>query len=532
MKKEVRKQLLPMSVVLILLTSLGLWQLEFVTTSVSSNIFLNATIFGTFFFGVYLTFRNVFSLDNEIIAFSALQEAHDDAVYENSDDKLDDNRRYHRVNQQAITFRKPKIIEQPFHIISEEIARTGKLNLSTGVIQNILDSIDDRMDEKKSLVQYVTGILVFLGLIGTFVGLMVTLGSVGMIIGGIDLSGDGGPEAIQGLMTDLQIPLQGMATGFSSSLFGLITSLALGLMTRFSNQSNNTFRAGFETWLAGLANIGNDNQGKNARDQHQTTTEELSLMLRVARLSMISNAKLVSSVDNMAQTTQRLIVAQTHSENTNSLLANSMSEMVNSHAKSNEVLIHVANTLEKREELRNLMLELQADTEKQTHMFGRVNTALSEVIERQIAAHQNLSAKEKDFVLKTQLEDVIGGMNEVLSEEFSGLSLQIKGVDNVLNALDHNLGSSVDDTHSQLSKLVSRSNTMHQELSHSIAENKEVIIEKLESKKEADNNLQNASLVEQQRRLFEEFVSAHPDLNETKLQKPKKNRLSFFRRSA
>lgn len=521
-----------MMIVLILLSVLGIWQLDFVVNAIESNVFLNSTIFGTFFFGVFIAFRNVMTLDNEVLAFNALKQDHDDAVYEKSDNKFDTDRRHNRSKKKAIIFNKPKIIAQPFNIISEEIARTGRLNLSTGVIQNILDSIDDRLDEKKSLVQYVTGILVFLGLIGTFVGLMVTLGSVGMIIGGIDLSGDGGAEAIQGLMTDLQIPLQGMATGFSSSLFGLITSLALGLMTRFSNQSSNIFRAGFETWLAGLASIGNESRSEGANAPNQRLESQLSLMLRVARLSMVSNTKLVSSIDNMAQKTQLLIDAQTNTEKSNFLVSKSVSDMIDSHVKSNEILAHVADTLKNREELRSIMIELQSDTGKQTDTFDRVNTALSRVIELQIAAHENLSEKEKEFVVKTQLDKVVDEVNDKLSKEFSGLSMQFDRVDSTLTELDNNLGSSVQNTNLQLSKLASDSKDIHHELIHSIAENKNFILQKLETINETENELQNASLIEQQRRLFNHYIASQEDLTDDQPKTTKKSRFNFLKRSA
>lgn len=528
-----------MTVVFMLLLGLGVWQFTFVITAIESNVFLNATIFGTFFFGVLIAYRNIFTLDNEVLAFNALREDHEDASHDKTEDEAENERRHLRCAEKAIIFKKPKIIGQAYHIISEEIARTGKLNLSTGVIQNILDSVDDRIDEKKSLVQYVTGILVFLGLIGTFVGLMVTLGSVGMIIGGIDLSGDGGPDAIQGLMNDLQIPLEGMATGFSSSLFGLITSLALGLMTRFSNQSSNIFRAGFETWLAGLASIGSDSSNEGPNAQNPAQDRQLALMLRVARLSMISNTKLVSSVDNMVETTQRLIESQINTESMNALVAQSVSVMIDSHSKSNEILGHVAGTLEEREELRNIMGKLRTETTQQTHIYNRVNTALSEVVERQIGFHQQLAAKEEEFVLQAQLSGVVDSIDEKLSNEFSGLSMKVGRVDDVLAELENRIGSSAQDTQLKLSQLVSRSNDMHFELSNSIAENKAIMAHNLEIKDENEQVLKEDEQVSKevsamalQRRLYKHYGLTSQDLKNSEPEVAKKSKFNFFRRSA
>ncbi len=114
------------------------------------------------------------------------------------------------------------------------------------------------------------GLLVFLGLIGTFIGLMEMVGSVGGVIGKLNSSATSGNStaAMNGLLTSLEQPLRGMATGFSSSLFGLFGSLVLGLLTRIGAVASNALKHAFETWLASVTQLdgaGRDDAGQLAR---------------------------------------------------------------------------------------------------------------------------------------------------------------------------------------------------------------------------------------------------------------------------
>ena len=228
MRQDIQKQLYRMTFVVLVMMALGVWQREFVVTAINSNIFLNSTIIGTFIFGLGLVFKYQFDLRNEIISFESLQEKYND-ILRKDEDETDPFWRFQRCQKPATIFSAPLIMWQAYFLISDEMSRTGNLKISAGTMQTLIDGIDTKLDVQKSLATHITGLLVFLGLIGTFVGLMVTLASVGKIIGDLDLSGGKGTESIQLLMNNLKTPLQGMATGFSSSLFGLVTSLALGL---------------------------------------------------------------------------------------------------------------------------------------------------------------------------------------------------------------------------------------------------------------------------------------------------------------
>jgi hypothetical protein len=116
-------------------------------------------------------------------------------------------------------------------------------------MRGILDSIATRLDEARDISRYMTGLLVFLGLLGTFWGLIETVGSVGKVIEGLRVGGDAA-AMFDSLREGLGAPLGGMGIAFSSSLFGLAGSLLLGFLDLQSSQAQNRFYTDLEDWLS------------------------------------------------------------------------------------------------------------------------------------------------------------------------------------------------------------------------------------------------------------------------------------------
>jgi hypothetical protein len=127
--------------------------------------------------------------------------------------------------------------------------RTGRMTISQQTMRHLLDSIATRLDEARDISRYMTGLLVFLGLLGTFWGLIETVGSVGQVIHDLKVGGDAG-ALFDTLKQGLARPLGGMGISFSSSLFGLAGSLILGFLDLQSSQAQNRFYTDLEDWLA------------------------------------------------------------------------------------------------------------------------------------------------------------------------------------------------------------------------------------------------------------------------------------------
>src|SRR5271170_7508636 len=127
--------------------------------------------------------------------------------------------------------------------------RSGRMTISQQTMRHLLDSIATRLDEARDISRYMTGLLVFLGLLGTFWGLIETVGSVGTIINNLQVNGDPG-TVFDALKEGLAAPLGGMGISFSSSLFGLAGSLVLGFLDLQTSQAQNRFYTDLEDWLA------------------------------------------------------------------------------------------------------------------------------------------------------------------------------------------------------------------------------------------------------------------------------------------
>src|SRR5262245_6249287 len=127
--------------------------------------------------------------------------------------------------------------------------RIGRMAISAQVMRGILDSIATRLDEAGDTSRYMTGLLVFLGLLGTFWGLIETMGSIGSVINSLKPGGDAG-AIFESLKEGLAAPLGGIGIAFSASLFGLAGSLVLGFLDLQTSQAQNRFYIELEDWLS------------------------------------------------------------------------------------------------------------------------------------------------------------------------------------------------------------------------------------------------------------------------------------------
>lgn len=185
-------------------------------------------------------------------------------------------------------------------------------------MRHLLDSIATRLDEARDISRYMTGLLVFLGLLGTFWGLIETVGSVGKVIDGLKVGGDSG-ALFDTLKEGLAAPLGGMGISFSSSLFGLAGSLILGFLDLQSSQAQNRFYTDLEDWLAttvreyGSGEMAVAAGGGVASGELQAAVERLRSVLeegtasRSTTASMASLAEAIQALVSHMRTEQQMI---------------------------------------------------------------------------------------------------------------------------------------------------------------------------------------------------------------------------------
>ena len=167
---------------------------------------------------------------------------------------------YRQESSRALTFPAPRLLGPMARMLAARESRGAegrkqRFTISAPAMRSLLDGIASRLDESRELSRYMTGLLIFLGLLGTFWGLLQTVHSVADVIAGMS-AGTGEVSALfEQLKSGLAKPLAGMGTAFSASLFGLAGALVLGFLDLTAGQAQNRFYNELEEWLAGLTRL-------------------------------------------------------------------------------------------------------------------------------------------------------------------------------------------------------------------------------------------------------------------------------------
>jgi len=187
-----------------------------------ANPGLNGLILGVLFIGILLALRQVARLAPEIRWVNALRQG------------------------DGARLREPVLLAPVSLILGEGLARRA---ISALTLRAVLDSVGTRLDESREIARYLTGLLVFLGLLGTFWGLLETVGSIGNVIKSMQTGADSA-VMFDDLKNGLAAPIAGMAVSFTSSLFGLAGSLVLGFLDLQAGQAQNRFFTELEDSLS------------------------------------------------------------------------------------------------------------------------------------------------------------------------------------------------------------------------------------------------------------------------------------------
>jgi hypothetical protein len=254
-----------------------------------ANPGLNALIGAVLLIGIILSFRQVIRLYPEVSWVNNFRIADPGLAIE----------------------RRPTLLAPMAAILGGE--RTGRMSISQQTMRHLLDSIATRLDESRDISRYMTGLLVFLGLLGTFWGLIETVGSVGKVIDGLKVGGDAG-ALFDTLKEGLAAPLSGMGISFSSSLFGLAGSLILGFLDLQSSQAQNRFYTDLEDWLAStVREYAGSEAGPGASSELQNVMERLRTVVeeggggRSTTAAMANLAEAIQGLVAHMRTEQQMI---------------------------------------------------------------------------------------------------------------------------------------------------------------------------------------------------------------------------------
>jgi hypothetical protein len=199
--------------------------------SFMANPGLNTLIIGVLLVGIIYSFRQVLRLYPEIAWVNNF-----------------------RISDPGITTEKTMpVLLAPMATMLRD--RTGHLSLATGAMRSLLDSVASRLEEQRETTRYLVGLLIFLGLLGTFWGLLQTVTTVGTTIGTLDTNAGDNVMLFDQLKEGLAGPLKGMGTAFSASMFGLSGSLILGFLDLQAGHAQSRFYYELEDWLSGITEL-------------------------------------------------------------------------------------------------------------------------------------------------------------------------------------------------------------------------------------------------------------------------------------
>jgi hypothetical protein len=335
--------------------------IEPISHAFMANAALNGVIFTVFLIGLGFISRKVALLRPEV-------------------DWISD---YRIPNSQRLTKpRPPKLLAPVANMLGDR--QNTNISLSATSLRSLLDSIETRLSESRDTSRYLIGLLIFLGLLGTFWGLLETIGAVSNVIGDLSIKNGSLESAFANLKNGLEAPLSGMATAFSSSLFGLAGSLALGFLDLQLGQAQNRFYNDLEEWLSGLtklsAGISTIGDSGNPASAYQAALFEQT----------------AESLDRL----QRVMVQNEHER----LNAN------NHLAKINETLLLIMEKLDTRQALVKTMSDTQANLNssiiKLTNAGSDKNDNFSRLHLRNIETHTAQLVNEVKLGRATSVDEI------------------------------------------------------------------------------------------------------------------------------
>lgn len=298
--------------------------------------------------------------------------------------------------------------------------------------KELLTAWTESCDWKSRILEYLSGTLIGLGLLGTFIGLMETMGSISGVLSAV---GDGGSEQ---MVKAIAVPLGSMSGAFSASLMGLMSSLFTGFLAILIDKLNSQFVESVKTWI----------YNKNSQTHSESGTEN-QLFYHSSSLEPLTHQLIQSSFTRINafchQTEEYLIAMDTKLDSFKNRLAQGFDLLTNEIVKINNVTDSVnqlnGSIIASNEQLRH-------EVESTRQELGKLNTlsmTLSEniinevLINRQDVLQLNLLSETVSQRLEKYKQHLDKGLLNVTNNdrEMSTILNEIKVATDNLNASGH-----------------------------------------------------------------------------------------------
>ena len=281
-----------MIILLLVVCAISYFLYEPLKSAFYGNQALNGLILATFFMGVLLAFRQTLRLSKEANWLKFIKKTNS-LLPANIASKI-----------------KPVLLAPVAAVLTEN--RSENPSLTANSLSTILGGVSSRLDENRDIIKYIIGLLVFLGLLGTFWGLLQTISSVSTVIQSleININDTTNDNLFDKIVNGLNAPMEGMSTAFSSSLFGLGTSLILGFLDLQVSQANNRFFNELEDWLSqmaiftttkesgniGLSEAALENLASMSKNSKNNENEKIKISEKLNELNLVLN-RLIEKLD-------------------------------------------------------------------------------------------------------------------------------------------------------------------------------------------------------------------------------------------
>ena len=326
-----------------------------------ANAALNGLIVGVLLLGIIYIFRTVFVLTREVAWLE-----------------------HFRAGQPGLSnIPEPKMLAPMASMLGE---RTERFSLSALSMRSLLDGIGARLDESRDISRYLIGLLIFLGLLGTFWGLLQTIDAVSDVIGGLSVGTNELGPVFDNLKSGLQAPLSGMGTAFSSSLFGLAGSLVLGFLELQAGQAQNRFYNDLEDWLSGQTRLAS---GALSAEADQSVPAYVQALLE----------QTADSLENLQRTLQR-----------------GEESRIGANASITELVERLGTLTEQMKAEQNLMVKLAENQMELKPVLSRLDENLSKVSFGDSSGDVQTHVRNIDVHLARLLEDAAQGRSELVQE--------------------------------------------------------------------------------------------------------------------
>lgn len=383
-----------------------------------------------------------------------------------------------------------------------EALRGKQLNsVQHNAVEAELERFAARQQRRLMVSNFLSGMMVGMGLLGTFIGLLGALAEIGKLIGSFDISAgmDNPIEAISQLVTRLTTPMQAMGVAFSASLFGVLGSLIMGALMVGVKAASSDLVSLVQSGTSFMLDISDHEEGSGVGDvtsiadalesinTHSPLLHSLAVALdqserRVRDLSQNLNS-LISSIENNNQITASLISRMSDQNQLNETTQKAIGDL----QANMSALVATQNSLSESNNRIGDMLQQYGDMMQSQIDANQTVWSDHSKLQRDLLLSQ---AEVTQRMLNKEHEQRSQQLNNMASAHEAGLEIIARHL-NVTQELTADHASKLQFLISEMSRSQDATITTNRELSHLMQESNQILRADSQGRTLMMNQMQN-----------------------------------------